>query len=78
MLSVGSVLSSTSIKQYKNNCQLVRHLLGGSVGIFVGDFSRNLPSQGKELISSCQQGIILHTELSSRFVNSELYIQNKV
>lgn len=50
----------------------VKHLLGGSVSIFIGDFSRNLPGQGKKLISSCQQGIILYTELSGCFINGEL------
>ena len=53
-----------------------KHLLGGSVSIFIGDFSRNLPGQGEKFISSCQQGIILYTELSSCFINGELHFKS--
>lgn len=77
ILSADGVSSSASIWQPKEHCQLVQHLLGGSVSIFIGDFSRNLPGQGKQFVSSRQQGVILHTELGSRFINCELHRQNK-
>jgi hypothetical protein len=59
------------------NARLAPTLPGGPVSVLVGNFSRNLPGQGKKLISSCQQGIVLHTQLSGCLINSELNIQKK-
>lgn len=68
------ISSSTSLKKCKSAANEL-NLLGGSVSVFIGDFSRNLPRQREKFIPSCQEGIVLHTELSGCFVNRELRIK---
>lgn len=47
----------------------MKALLGGPVGVLVGDLPRDLPGQREELVPPGQQGIVFHTQLGSCFVN---------